>query len=235
MSESEIYFNNLLLYSGYIPTFAWLLPITIALISWRKLSSAHKNFFYFGLFMFIFNVLVLTFLWSTNKHYSFWKPYLEHWNIENPMFTRILFHIETFIFLGLCYFELIKNSVLNRYKYPLIYLLCIVSSLIYFFIDDYRGYGTVGQNFYSIFILVICVMYMRLLFSSKLNRQLLQISFFWITIGLLIPKTITLIYEFTAQNLYNDNFILYCKANIATNIIEFLGILTIGFGFYKLR
>jgi hypothetical protein len=235
MNETEKVYNNLLIASGYFPTFAWLFPIIFFYFKGTTLNKMLQYFFRFSILMFIFNVLVFMFIWSIDNQSIFWKPYLNYWHIENVLFTRIFFHLNCFIFLGLCYFTIIPIKILIQYKYWIITLICIISLIIYFYIDDYRGYGSIGQNLYHIFIITITLMHLNYLFKAKLGSILSQNPFFWISIGLLIPNALTLFFQFTAQNLYETDFMTYCKIYILTNFIEFIGIGLISFGITKIR
>jgi hypothetical protein len=235
MNQQELFYNNLLIYSGYLPTFIWLLPAILLFMKRKTINYSQKNLLQFCIWIFTFNVLVLLLIWSINNYLDFWKPILKYWSIENMLFTRILFHLNCFIFLGLCYFSLIPIKFLNSQKILLISLICILSMVHYFFVDGYQGYGTYGQNMYHIFIISITLTYLYFLFTKRLKYNLTNQPFFWISLGLLLPNAINLIFQFTAQSLYNDDFILYCKSYIITNIIEFISIGLIGLGTLKIK
>ena len=234
MEEKSHFYNTLLIISGYFPTLLWVAPIFNLFTKWKRLNKVFKSFFYFALIMFLINLLVQGFLWSASEHYSFWKPYLDYWHIENVLFTRIIFHISCFIFIGYCYFTIIPLYFLNKYKFLIISVLCILSTVIYIFIDNYQGYGTIGQNLYHFFLVSTTLVYLSYLFKLRPNNNITKVPFFWISFGFLIPNAVTLIFQITAQNLYDNDFVLYCQIYIFGNAIEMIGIILMLVGLRKI-
>lgn len=236
MNETEKYYNNLLVISGYFPTFFLLAPILLACWKWKQLTLPLRFFFWFCFWLLVFNVLVLLFIWSYTEHQSFWKSYLGNWGIENVLFSRIVFYFNDFIFLGYSYFLVLLPNKSKRFHYLLIALLCLLSCVIYVFVDGYQNYGSVGQIFKSVFVLIIVGICFWQLFTSKNTKHSIRKQpFFWINLGLLIPVASTILFESVGDLLFQNDFVVYCKWHILNNAIEILGQIFFIIAFWKAK
>jgi hypothetical protein len=230
MPEIELYYHQLLMNSGLITGLLTIIPILFAIFYWKYPNKHLKFFFTYLVIRLSFNILVELFIWSSGSkvhYYTFWKPYLDYWKIDNTLFTTILFRLDTFIFLGLCYFAILPNDFLRKHKGLLVSALSIISIIIYVFVDGYHSDGFVNSVLESIFIIWISFSYLRHLYQSNLSISIQNHPFFWISIGLLFPSLISLIFQFIIDKLLASDFVLYCKAHIVSNVFE-----VIGQGFY---
>ncbi len=235
MTEQEKYYNYLLEISGYFPTFFLIVPIFLAIRNWKRLNKPLKYFFWYCFWLFFFNLLVIGFIRTTDQQYHFWRPYLDMFQIKNVFFSRIAFFLNDFINLGLCYLFLLQPNHKPSFRYLSIGLLCLVSLIVFCYIDGYQNFGTVGQNMRYVFIIAIVLLSFRKIFRENTTSRLSKNPFLGIGLGLLIPLLIGLIFSFSADSLVKTNLLLYFKLHIAANAVEVFCQIFFVFAFLQIK
>lgn len=235
MNNIELDYNNLLLLSGRITTLLSVIPIFVAIWQRKKLSKPLQIFFWFGVVRFALNLILEAFIWSITPFREFWTPILKEYKIENTLFFNIVFYLANYIILGILFKELLKKSIFQSILKYFIPFISIAAVFIFFFIDGYHGFGTVGPIINGLYICVLPLVYLWYLFQNDTQTSVSQKPYFWISLGLAIPHLIDLLFLFTADKLYDQNFVLYCKTHIIRNILEIFAQLLFAFAFFIAR
>jgi hypothetical protein len=182
---------------------------------------------------FFLNLMMEVFIWGVVNYHDFWKPILTLYKIENTLFFNILFYLSNYIFLGIFYRKLMNKKIYQICLKILIPLICIASVVIFILIDGYQNFGSVGPFMNGIYICALPIIYLWYLFiEQRKDISVYKNPYFWISIGLLIPHGIDLLFLLIANNLYNENFVLYCKSHIARNCFEIIAQLLFAMAFY---
>ncbi len=233
MNQQEIYFNNLLLLSGNITTILSLIPILVAFWKRKEMNELLKIFWGYLATRFFLNVMMELFIWAVTNYRVFWKPILTLYKIENTLFFNILFYLSNYIFLGIFYRKLLIKKIYQTGLKILIPVICVASVVILIFIDGYQNFGSVGPFMNGIYICTLPMIYLWYLFlEDRKGIAIYKKPYFWISMGLLVPHGIDLIFLLTANNLYAENFILYCQSHIARNCLEIIAQISFAVSFY---
>ena len=233
MNQQENYYNSLLLLSGKITTILSVLPIITAFWKRKYLNELLKIFWGYLATRFFLNLMMELFIWAVVNYRDFWKPILTLYKIENTLFFNILFYLSNYIFLGIFYRKLLNKNTYQIGLKVLIPLISVASVIIFIFIDGYQNFGSVGPFMNGIYICTLPIIYLWYLFiEERKGIAVYKKPYFWISMGLLIPHGIDLIFLLTANNLYSENFILYCQSHIARNCFEIIAQLSFSLSFY---
>ena len=184
------------------------------------------------------NILAELFIWSVNipDHYNaFWKPILDYLKIEDTNFFNGFSYFASFLFIGWFYYLLIKSA---QYIYLLKWLciaLCVFQVFNYFIIDGFRAKGAVGLILSSANSMALSALYLWYLSNKPPNLSIWKNPYFWISGSIFIISTLSLVYSFSAETLYESDFVLYCKTKIIKNGVNMLGELAFLISFTKAK
>jgi hypothetical protein len=235
MNEQEIYFNKLLLLSGKIGTLMILLPLFLALIKKTNLNKALKVFVLYCVFAFISGFLLQIFVWSVDNYTTFWKPYLDRWDIHDTNFLAIISYSNNFAILGMYFSKTIHNKKVVFAIISISILLFILAIVDYIFIEGFRQFTIFTSTASAIFCFVLPLIHFWYLFHEDSKIEINKNPYFWIALGLLIPNLIGLFIHFAGNKIYGTDFILYCKIAITRSIIGIVGQIFFAIGFYYAR
>jgi hypothetical protein len=221
MNQAEIYYNSLLNLAGQITTAFSMVPIIAGLFFWNYFNKPLKVIFLFLSFRLFINLLIELFIWSVNTYYNiFWKPILTYLKIDNALFFNGLYYLNTIIFVGLFYY-ILNEKQKNKSLLKKFLAFCVCFEVInFFFIDGFRSVGIYGPVLINCLSVILPSYYLWWLSNDPPNLPISKNSYFWISIALFLPHLISLIFIFTADMLYETNFILYCKAHMVSNLFE---------------
>lgn len=235
MTEIEKIFNNLLAFSGKIGTVFMLAPLILAFINRKSLNSILKKFQIFCLFAFLIALLFQgTILLVDNFHNTF-VPLLNKWEIHDMNFMSILAYLNHFGLLGWYFSIVIPNiRVAKIVKWVSIFLFC-AAIINYLFIEGFRVYGIFNPTASAIFCFTLPLIHLWYLFNEDNKVPLTKNSYFWFSMGLLIPNMIGFFLHFAGEKIYGTDFILFCKISIGKCIFSIIGQILLAIGFYYSR
>jgi hypothetical protein len=238
MNKLDNYYNELLHLSGTITSILSIIPIIVGLIFYKYFNKPTKVFFGYLIFGLVMNILAETFIWSVNipSHYNkFWKTILDALKIEDTNFFNGFSYFASFLFLGWFYYLVMKSA---KYSYILKWLciaLCLFQVFNYFFIDGFRTKGAVGLIASGIYATALPALYLWYLSNKPPDLSIWKNAYFWISGALFVISTISLVYSFSAETLYESNFVLYCKTKIVRNGVNMLSELAYLIAFTKAK
>lgn len=236
MGPNEKYWNALLLLCGKITTTVSVLPIIVGIWQRRHLNKPLRIFLWFITIHLMLNLITEFFIWSVNTYYTaFWKPILDYWKIENVLFLNIFFDLSEYILIGY-YFRLLfaKISIKNWILWST-WAFCAFAIVNYLFFEGYRGFGVWSHVVNNSFIITLPLIYLWCLAQHPGVISINRNAYFWLCLGLVIPHLLSLLFSFTADQLYDTDFILYCKAHIGRNWLVIIAQLFYAYGFYQAK
>lgn len=231
MVNEQLYFDKLLSNFSKFNLIAILVLILISIYkkSW-KIKELRIFTIYLILILFIDSIISFS-ADIVRNYYSFFENFLLKFKIDNTHFLTIFHYLTEILFLGLYFSKILKNK--NIVSITIIYFISAI--LIYFYFDDYHKFGTVNSNLLNLFDIILPITYINYFFKSKLKIKPLSNINFLISLGILMPNLINLVFSFFAENLHFNNFPLYVKIKLATNFIDILGYSLFAFAFIKLK
>ena len=105
----------------------------------------------------------------------------------------------------------------------------------YLFIEGYLVYGVFNPTADAVFAFALPLIYLGYLYRLDTMVPLSKNPYFWISLGLVVPNLISLIFHFVGNKLLETDFILFAKLTIAKNGITVIGHILIAIGFYYAR
>ena len=225
MNHLQEYYNNLLNLSGKIVTIFSIVPIIGGLFYFKYFNKPLKVYFWYLLFGLFLNILAETFIWSVNitTHYeAFWKAVLAYTKIEDTNFFNGISYFAAILFFGWFYYLLMQKAKYTIWLKWLCIVLCIFQIFNYVFIDGFRAKGAIGLVVSNIYCLVLPAIYLWYMSNNPPDVSIRKNAYFLISITLFLLSILSFIYSFTAENIYETNFILYCKIKIFKNGIFIL-------------
>ncbi len=225
MNELDKHYNELLNISGKIVTYFSLIPILIGLFYYKTFNKPIKLFFYLLIFELGLNILAELFIWSVNieSHYkSFWKPILTFTKIEDTNFFNGFSYFASFLFVGWFYYLIMQKASFSLWLKWICFGLCVFEVINYIFIDGFRSKGAIGLVSSNFYVVVMAGLYLWYLSNNPPDLPILKNSYFLISITLLVTSLISFIYSFTAETIYETDFVFYCKIKIFRNCINML-------------
>ncbi len=235
MNSSEIgFYNDLLVFYGRIALSTLILPILIGLWQGRVLNKPLRFFLLYLIAGLTIALLEQLFLWSTSAYYPAWKPYLDYWKIGDTNFIQILYYLKNFALLGWFYTLLLPNQVGIWVKRVSV-LLFVVALINYLFIEGYHVYGVFNPTADAVFCFVLPMIYLGYLYRQDSIVPLSKNPYFWISLGLVVPNLISLVFHFVGNQLIETDFILFAKLTFGKNGIAIIGNILLAIGFYYAR
>ena len=231
MSQLEIYWNDILMYSGRITTLFYFVPIISALLFAKYLNRPLKIFLLYSITTLLINFIEIGFIWATGAYTEVLLPYLEYWEIRNTFFLQILDYIKNFLFLGLFFSLVIPLDSIKIYFLRLGQILTIIALINYFFFVGYKEQGILNPSMNAIFIVIIPLIYMWKSQRISLRIPLKKNPYLWISLGLIIPNLLNLFLFFSGDYLSKLDFILFIKFSLLKNCFIVLGQILIAIGF----
>ena len=232
LAEREKLFNELLIYFDGISIFFWLIPLPFVVFSWRKLEPAMKIFgTYLGVLVSL-HIIEHIHIQLVLKYDVYWE-FMKKFEIKDTNFFNITYRFACLFFIGSFYDRVTNNSK----KFPISIkvfslLLCIFSIFIYLFIDGFRNYGTFNAILIRVFQIGLSLFYIRRITQIRLSKSVFRNPIFLISLGILLPSTVTLIMSFIGDGLHDSNFVLYVEAVMFRNVVGFAGDILFAFSFY---
>ena len=206
-----------------------LIPIIIGFINRHILYKILKIFWIYLISLFIVYLFSLLFIWAVNNYYTFFQPFLTKFNIQNTYFLGILSYTTNILFIGFFY-SMVFNSILIK-RITIFYFFIAIG--IYFFVDGYHEYGSFNSTLLNIFIIILSLMFINKAIKTDLNKTFFKNPIVLISLGLLLPNVIQLLFSLLANDLDKTNFILYVKFKILTNFIDFIGYFLFSMAFLR--
>jgi hypothetical protein len=235
MNSSEIiFYNDLLIFYGRIALSTLIIPIIMGLWQGRVMNRPLRFFLFYLASGLTIALLEQLFIWSTTKYYPTLKPYLDYWKIEDTNFYQILYYLKNFALLGWFYSLLLPNSVSIWVKRVSIFLL-FAALINYLFIEGYLVFGVFNPIADAVFCFVLPLIYLGFLYQKDSIVPLSKNPYFWISLGMVVPNLLNLIFQFIGNQLLETDFILFAKLTIGKNGITVIGHILLAIGFYYAR
>lgn len=226
-----------LILTGKIVTVCYMLPILIGIWRWSFLDKSLRLFFIYIVATFLLNALEQLFMWATRLsiHYYDLKPYLDYWEITNPMFMYILFYLKNALLLGWLYSTALASTprISQRIGWVAVGLAAF-ELLSYFFIDGYKGYGNLNPTLDGIWCFALPMLYLWFMYKqTQITIPLTKNSFFWISFGLILTNLIGLLFFYTADKLYESDVVTYSIVFMIKNSTTIAAIVFYCIAFYR--
>ena len=235
MTPLEVSYNDFLILFGQITIITMIFPVVVALIFKSFWNRPLKVIFLYVFVSFVLNLLENIFIWATTNYYESIKPFLDYFELSNTIFFTILYYLKDFLLLGRFYSLIFPFVPLNRSIYKLGWILSVAVIINFLFIEGYQNFGTFNPGADAIFSLVLPLVYLWVSQQHSLRIPLRKNPYFWISLGLLFPKALSLFIFFTGDFLYQSDYILYVKILLIRNLFEIIGLALITIGFIYAR
>jgi|GEM_PF-6023557 len=235
LAGQEKLFNEILIYFDRLSIFFWLIPLPFAFFSWRRLEPSMKIFGAYLSVLLLLHIVEHVHIQTVLINDPYWE-FMKKFGIKDTNFFNITYRIACLYFVGLFYDRVMRSSTRSIVAIKeLTLLLCIFSIFIYFFIDGFREYGTFNAILVRVFQIGLSLFYIRQITQIKLSKSVFKNPVFLISLGILLPSTITLIMSFIGDGLHESDFVLYVKAVIFRNVVGFAGDILFAISFYMCR
>lgn len=228
LTEYEKYFNQVLINFDGISLLFWLVPLPFILYYWNKLNRPLKLFGVYVFVLFFLHLAEQIHIWIVLKNDPYWEL-MKKLHIKDTNFLNITYRLACFSLVGTFYNTILPETIRQKITgIRFIFILCLLSVLIYIFIDGYSHFGTINSLMSRWFQIILSLLCIRKISKSGLNQTIWKNSFFLISLGILIPNVVSLFISFLGSGLQQSNFVLYVKVIIFRNIVGFFGdILTV--------
>lgn len=241
MNQNEAFYSFILSRISFFTSLFFILTIIFGTFYWSSFNKAIKIIFWYLCVRLLLNGLVALFSWSVKVHSKqFWKPFLgdsillDLKNSHNN-FSNGIYYLVFLVLPGLFFLQILKGHK-HYFWFRYLYFFLIFFQIInYFFIDGFRSYGIVGATISDLFLIALPCLYFWQISNRPLNIVLIKNSYFWICLAFFLPHVVHLPISITATNLYESNFILYCKAHIIRNLIHIVSLFFYMIGFFNSR
>ena len=232
MNLEELYYNDLLVKGGFFAMLFLAVPLFVAFRKYRYFDKSLRFLVYFLLIDLLILFLVQLFSWMTLTYESYWSPILQQYGIGSTNIFSILSYINRFLILR-CYFVYsFKIFTASQILKFIPFVLLSIVFIDFFFItgiDNMSAFSQSVQTFYVIFFVAIQLWYVYKDTSKvMLNRN----PYFWISMGLFFPSLLSVWSSIFANNLYEQDFVLFCQISLVECIIYCTGLFLISVGFY---
>ncbi len=234
MEQSIALYNDKIIFFGRIALSTLIIPILIGFYQRRVLNKPLRFFLLYLVVGLTIALLEQIFIWSATKYYPILKPYLDYWKIEDTNFIQILYYLKNFALLGWFYSLLLPKS-LGIWVKRVSGLLFITALINYLFIEGYLVYGVFNPTADAIFCFLSPLIYLGFLYQNDSIVPLSKNPYFWISLGLVVPNLLNLVFHFVGNKLIETDFILFAKLSIGKNGITIIGHILLAIGFYYAR
>lgn len=232
MNQLESIYNDWLYLSGQVTTWFSVLPVLVGFLIIKKLNGVQRVFLVCILTKLILNICLELFVWSANNHYEFWEPVLTRFHIEDTNFSNTFFYLHAYLFFGYYYYLLLDRP---QWLKILVISLVIFQLINFTWIEGSKEIGNWGISVKNSFMIIISGYYLWFLSNNPPQISINKVPYFWIAVSLFILGLISYFHVFIFNQLYTENFILFCKARIGKNIIEIITQFFFIYAFYLSR
>lgn len=219
---------------GRIVTLTMLLPIIVAFFQRNYLNKPLKNFTFYRLLAFLFNVLEHVFYNFAVKYYKLIEPYFVYWKISDTSFLSILYHLNNFAFLSWFYFLLLPHKYGKLILWLGIFLFAS-SSINYLFIEGYRTLGIFNPTATALFTFGVAGFYLWYTYKTYLALPITKNPYFWLSIGLMLPYVVSFFLYLVEDIMQVDNYELFVTLSIVKNCFLIIGQFLMAIGFWRAR
>ena len=232
MTELESYYNQLFILFGRLNIAIMTLPVIMALVRWKYLNRPLRVFSIFIFLVLLLNLVEQLIIYVTTKYYhTFFKPYLDYWEIIDTSFFQILYYLNYLVLLALFYTLIMPKVFQNKIK---IVAITLVFGIIvnYLFIEGYKVYGFFNPLIAAVWGIVLPGLYLLYLFDNMLHFPLNKNPYFWISFGLIATGIIGLFLYLAGNAMQERYLIMFFRVSIARNIFDIFGQILISLGFW---
>jgi len=209
--------NNLLAFSGELIIPLLFLPVLVGLLHWKSLDKPLKIFFYSFLVYLLLNLFDLGYLYLAEAFLEEFKPWLEITGYTNT-FTLIGYQLNTFLLLGLFFQYLFPSPSQKLVIRTLRYGFALLAIIAFICEQGWKFYGTIGPVTEALFRFSIPLVFLFYLSQKHLGVKLVNISYFWIALGLILPSLVGFLLFTLGKHLSTEEPILFCQLSLLKNI-----------------
>lgn len=235
MSTIEQAWNDFFIQFGRITIATMIIPVIVALFYKKQWNRPLRVAFIYCLLTFGINLFEQVIIWLINNYTAFFLPYLKRWSIGNTFFLIILYYLKNYLVLGWFYSLIFPIVPFNRYIIWAGRTLALVAIINHCFIEGFRDLGVFNPIINSVFMTVLPLLYLWVSQKHSSRIPLKKNPYFWISLGLLVPKVVVFFQDLAGDYIYGSDFILYVKVQTAVNSLEILGQVLIAIGFVHSR
>jgi hypothetical protein len=226
-------YEKLMLNSSSLIIFVSIIPIIAGLYYKKYLKRRNIGLFLNFLCFFIFIQLIeRLYIYIGTYHTKLIMPFVNWAKVEDTNFFRIFYYLTSAYFLGKLYYNILKKDPIA----PFIKWTAIIGSIAmiinYCFIEGYKVVGYFNPNFDTLFCMFMSGYYIWHLIKTDYQLSISKNSYFWISLGLFLLCSISLIFRFLGDDIYKNDYILYLQALIGKNIIDMFAQILYAIGFH---
>ncbi len=225
------FYNNLLAISGKYTTWIDLIPIIAGLWYFKKIDRALKWFLFYRLSILVINVFEQLLIWGCRNYPAFKNFVNNDCGISNTFFINIFVRIAIYIFLGY-FFSIVLSKSTGRWIQLLSICLCFIALFICIFIDGFYQFGTINAMLCSIFIIGCATIYLQKSIYVSFNISLFKVPYFIICLCLFFGVLFSILFSLFNESLQKENFIMFVKLSILSNILHIIITLLYVLAFY---
>jgi hypothetical protein len=231
MTESEKYYQHLLVNISNVIVWLLFIPLIVAFIHRKQLTKSLKLIVCYLSLLIVCNLLTLLFIWVVNNYTNACLPYLEKFGIGDTNFLAINSRVVDCLFVGWIFSYAIKDP-LGNYLKKISWGLIPIAILIYFFVDGYTTFGTVNAILNRTYLVVVPVIYFWYLFNSPPHLSLWKNSFFLFGLGLFVPNLVGLFMSFVGEKLNQTDYVSFVKISLFRNGLTIMAQFLFALAFY---
>lgn len=226
--------EDILNLSNKILVFFILIPIIVAIRQRKIWNTAIKVIFYFCLLIFLINLMERALIWLANNRYDWIRPFLEWARIENTYFISILYDITAYFLLSRFFsltFPIHKARPMIKW---LGWLLIVMATVNYFFIEGYRNFSAFNLTMKSTFIAALSILYLWSFRRYPIRPPFRKNPYTWFSLGLLISSLTEIFFQIAGGYFgysFGSDLTNFYVIYIIRNILEIIGWLLISVGF----
>lgn len=230
MSEKELY--HFYVKIGYFATICRI--VLMVILSYKYVQTKQKPLGYllsYAAIAVLISLFELVIIELSSQRNTKVIELLSYFKIDSTFFTSPFFYINSIIFHCLFYSHLFKI----RGLFYLGLFLAFVEIVNSIFFEDYRQPQQFGMMLYSITNLFLAGTYIRYLYLNKVNKNLLQMPYFIISVANAIPFIFSILLYFLTKHIFEAETNTFYKLSILRLIIDGVCYLAIGYGVWKVR
>lgn len=227
-------------YSGpvllFLPIIAWIIAV------WKREDIRDSPIKWFVPLLAGIALLALleqSFIFAIKQGYlrkEIYRPILDFFGTDNTSFINPIHYLIRFIFLGLFFRDVIKESFWKQFFKIIMWILILFELVQVFVFKSYQGYDSLSSTLKNLFIIGGFSLFLFQFYHSDTGKlSLVKNAYFWISLSWLIPALAQIFLEFIFNKLNQTDKVGFLQYYLLRNASQIIGFLLFIMGIWQAK
>lgn len=181
-------------------------------------------------------LLVFVVLKKSFFYFEYIKPILRVLELKEMTLLNPLSYLTKFICLGMFFRGLIKNTTWKTFFQIAIGVLVAFELVQVFIFKSYQQYNSLSSTVKNVFILIGTGVFLTRFYQTDTGTiPLRKNSYFWTSMGLLLPALVEIFLEVLFSTLSKTDLVMFYQLYMLRNITQIIGFLLLIVGIWQAK